>query len=308
MPVTFNIAFPPAIHTLPDRYCAALGRRSDNDHNILGKVEDEAMPYACDVPATSAGKSEKKNFVVGVSSDDIPTIERLETPRASLVSPHPRHVNPSDSDASIGDGRRERLLLSAVHEHSFERLRPSLNPPRAHSHSDNTSISSRPPFEPEGDVPNAMSTPILAESRPSADFMKVDSPIRPPRRIRPLPDRSYTYTLRAAAAGWARCGLGKGKHGGLLCNSIPARKSLEKITWWIVVVKHTWRTPPVSARPPSSGASSAFYERRWKWDERGNSGRGKENARMLRGEGGTGYNGDDAVRRCWVRGWVLVQG
>ncbi|KAI9456182.1 hypothetical protein HD554DRAFT_216888 [Boletus coccyginus] len=68
MPVTFNIAFPPAIHTLLDRYCAALGRRSDNDHNILGKVEDEAMPYACDVPATSAGKSEKKNFVVGVSS------------------------------------------------------------------------------------------------------------------------------------------------------------------------------------------------------------------------------------------------
>lgn len=134
-------------------------------------------------------------FMPGVAtsnSDDIPTVERLETPpRASSVSPHPRHVH-SDSDAS-GDGRRERLMLSAVREHSFEHsLHPSLHPPRAHSRSDNTSTSSRPPFEREGDLPNAMSTPILAdasirvsspilaEPRPSADFMKMDSPIRPP--------------------------------------------------------------------------------------------------------------------------------
>lgn len=127
------------------------------------------------------------------NSDDIPTVERLETPpRASSVSPRPRHGNPADSDASIGDGRRERLMLSAVHEHAFEQFHPSLLPPRAHSRSDNTSTSSRPPFEREGDLPNAMSTPILAdasirvsspilaEPRPSADFMKMESPIRPP--------------------------------------------------------------------------------------------------------------------------------
>ena len=125
------------------------------------------------------------------NSDDIPTVERLETsPRASSVSPRPRHGNPADSDASI-DARRERLMLSAVHEHSFEQLHPALRPPRPHSRSD-TSNSSRPPFEREGDVPNAMSTPILAdasihvsspilaEPQPSADFMKMDSPIRPP--------------------------------------------------------------------------------------------------------------------------------
>lgn len=125
------------------------------------------------------------------NSDDIPTVERLETPpRASSVSPHPRHAHPNDSDGS-GDGRRERLLLSAVREHSFEHsFHPSLHQPRAHSHSDDTSTSSRP-FEREGDVPNAMSTPILAdasirvsspilaEPRPSADFMKMESPIRP---------------------------------------------------------------------------------------------------------------------------------
>ncbi|KAN0094341.1 hypothetical protein V8E55_002628 [Tylopilus felleus] len=127
------------------------------------------------------------------NSDDIPTVERLETPtRASSVSPLPRHGNPADSDASIGDGRRERLMLSAVREHSFEHLHPALRPPRTHSRSDDTSSSSPPPFEREGDLPNAMSTPILAdasihvsspilaEPRPSADFMKMDSPIRPP--------------------------------------------------------------------------------------------------------------------------------
>ncbi|KAG8216259.1 hypothetical protein J3R82DRAFT_8302 [Butyriboletus roseoflavus] len=128
------------------------------------------------------------------NSDDIPTVERLETPpRASSVSPHPQHANPADSDPSIGDGRGGRLMLSALREHAFEHsLHPSLHPPRAHSRSDNTSGSSRPPFEREGDVPNAMSTPILAdasihvsspilaEPRPSADFMKMESPIRPP--------------------------------------------------------------------------------------------------------------------------------
>lgn len=128
------------------------------------------------------------------NSDDIPTVERLETPpRASPISPHLQHVNPADSDASIGDGRGGRLMLSALREHEFEHtLHPSLLPPRAHSRSDNTSASSRPPFEREGDVPNAMSTPILAdasirvsspilaEPRPSADFMKMESPIRPP--------------------------------------------------------------------------------------------------------------------------------
>ena len=135
-------------------------------------------------------------FMPGIAtsnSDDIPTVERLETPpRASSVSPHPRHVNPADSDVSLGDGRRDRLMLSAVREHSFEQLHHSFRSPPAHSRSDNTSISSRPPFEREGDVPNAMSTPILAEAsirvsspilaepRPSADFMKMDSPIRPP--------------------------------------------------------------------------------------------------------------------------------
>lgn len=136
-------------------------------------------------------------FMPGVAtsnSDDIPTVERLETPpRASSVSPHPRYVNPADSDASMGDGRPERLMLSAVREHSFEQsIHPSLHPAHAHSHSDDTSNSSRPPFEREGDLPNAMSTPILAdasirvsspilaEPRPSADFMKMDPPIRPP--------------------------------------------------------------------------------------------------------------------------------
>ncbi|KAF8126695.1 hypothetical protein EV363DRAFT_1347128 [Boletus edulis] len=127
------------------------------------------------------------------NSDDIPTVERLETPpRASSVSPHPRHVNPADSDPSIGDGRRERLMHSAVREHSFEQSHNSLRLPRNHSRSDDTSTYSRPPFEREGDIPNAMSTPILAnasirlsspilaEPRPSADFMKMDSPIRPP--------------------------------------------------------------------------------------------------------------------------------
>ncbi|KAF8552123.1 hypothetical protein OG21DRAFT_1486465 [Imleria badia] len=127
------------------------------------------------------------------NSDDIPTVERLESPLcASSVSPRPRHSNPADSDPSIGDGRRERLMLSAVHEHAFEQHHPSLLPPRAPSRSDNTSTSSRLPFERGGDVPNAMSTPILAnasirvsspilaEPRPSADFMKMESPIRPP--------------------------------------------------------------------------------------------------------------------------------
>ena len=130
------------------------------------------------------------------NSDDIPTVERLETPtRASSVSPHPRHGNHTDSDASA-DGRRERLLLSAVREHSFEHnshsLHSSLHQPRTYSRSDDASTSSRAPFEQEGDVPIAMSTPILAdasirvsspilaEPRPSADFMKMESPIRPP--------------------------------------------------------------------------------------------------------------------------------
>ncbi|KAF9218565.1 hypothetical protein BS17DRAFT_811614 [Gyrodon lividus] len=135
-------------------------------------------PYTPGVPKTN--------------SDDIPTVERLETPpRASSASPA-RLANPVDGEASFGDGRRERLMLSAVHEHSYEHsLHPSLHVPRPHSRSHNISASSRP-FEPEGEFPNAMSTPILAEAsirvsspilaepRPSADFAKMESPIRPP--------------------------------------------------------------------------------------------------------------------------------
>ncbi|KIK79729.1 hypothetical protein PAXRUDRAFT_160494 [Paxillus rubicundulus Ve08.2h10] len=89
------------------------------------------------------------------NSDDIPTVERLETPRDSSV------------------------------------LHPPFLAPRPHDWSHNTSTSSRP-FEREEEVPNAMSTPILAEPpiqisspilaepRPSADFAKMESPIRPP--------------------------------------------------------------------------------------------------------------------------------
>ncbi|KIJ64870.1 hypothetical protein HYDPIDRAFT_167649 [Hydnomerulius pinastri MD-312] len=124
------------------------------------------------------------------NSDDIPTVERVETPpRASSVSPPGRLANPLDGEASFESGRRARLLLSAVHEHSYEHsLRASLHAPRVRSRSNNTSISSRP-FERDGEVPNAMSTPvlepsihspILAEPRPSADFIKMESPIRRP--------------------------------------------------------------------------------------------------------------------------------
>jgi hypothetical protein len=126
------------------------------------------------------------------NSDDIPTVERLETPpRASSASPA-RLTSPADAEGSFRDGRKERLILPAVREQSYERsLHPSLLAPRPHDRSHNTSTSSRP-FEREEEVPNAMSTPILAEPpiqisspilaepRPSADFAKMESPIRPP--------------------------------------------------------------------------------------------------------------------------------
>ena len=194
----------------------AANGKSEKKNNFVGgflrrlpkvmsksRLRDHAKPERQGMGATAGSTIETGRtmlprypgpFMPGVAttnSDDIPTVERLETPpRASSVSPHPRHGNPGDSDASINDGRRERLMLSAVHEHSFEQLHHSLHPPRARSRSDNTSLSSRP-FERDGDVPNAMSTPILAEAsihvsspilaepRPSADFMKMESPIRP---------------------------------------------------------------------------------------------------------------------------------
>ncbi|KAG6334034.1 hypothetical protein ID866_5051 [Astraeus odoratus] len=95
------------------------------------------------------------------NSDDIPTVERLETPtRAASVSP-------------------QRLMLSAVDEHSFEHDQShSSDAPQTHSDL-NTSISSRG-FEPNISDPIAISTPILAEPRPSADFAKMEPPPRPP--------------------------------------------------------------------------------------------------------------------------------
>ncbi|KAI9456193.1 hypothetical protein HD554DRAFT_2146242 [Boletus coccyginus] len=64
-----------------------------------------------------------------------------------------------------------------------------------------------------------VSSPILAEPRPSADFMKMDSPIRPPpaesvrsqivragkfmRDLNNPPWILVTYTLRSGAGGWA---------------------------------------------------------------------------------------------------------
>ncbi|KAG9310083.1 hypothetical protein JVU11DRAFT_9692 [Chiua virens] len=110
------------------------------------------------------------------NSDDIPTVERLETsPRASSVSPpHLRHAIPAESDISIGDARRERLLLSAPFQ-----LRTT--PPRlvVHLNEKATPLTPCPrPFLADASI--RVSTPILAEPRPSADFMKMDSPIRPP--------------------------------------------------------------------------------------------------------------------------------
>ncbi|KAF9232524.1 hypothetical protein BU15DRAFT_67394 [Melanogaster broomeanus] len=153
-----------------------------------GRLRDHSKPErqgtGAMVSAFETGRSTLPRYsgplssgIPKTNSDDIPTVERLETPtRASSVSPPARHANPADGEVSLGDGRRERVMLSAVHEH--EHSLNSLLAPRQHSRSHNTSGSSRP-FEREEEVPNAIS-PILAEPRPSADFAKMESPIRPP--------------------------------------------------------------------------------------------------------------------------------
>lgn len=61
--------------------------------------------------------------------------------------------------------------------------------------------------------------------------------------------------------------------------------------------------------------SNAFFERgKQEQHERKRTrggydmGQGERERDYVRGECGMGMNVDDRVRRCWVRGWVLVQG
>lgn len=117
--------------------------------------------------ATNIGRSAVPRYqspsspIPKASADDIPAVERLGTPpHASVASP-------------------QRLMLSAVDEHSFEHDQShSSDGPQTQSDL-NTSISSRA-FEPSLSAPVAISTPILAEPRPSADFAKMEPPVRPP--------------------------------------------------------------------------------------------------------------------------------
>ncbi|KAI6039934.1 hypothetical protein EDC04DRAFT_1590370 [Pisolithus marmoratus] len=95
-----------------------------------------------------------------IDTDNIPVVERLGTPpRATSITPPQR--------------------LSAVDENTFD-IDQSRSSDGPQTLSDiGTSMSSRG-FEPRLSGPLAISTPVLAEPRPSADFQKMEDPRPPP--------------------------------------------------------------------------------------------------------------------------------
>jgi hypothetical protein len=124
--------------------------------------------------------------------DDVPQVERLDTPPSLIPSPtKPNILLEADTRTSIADTRRDRTL-SAVNE-SYEpthsRSHDDLFHPHSRTHRRDISNTSHP-FHHSTDAltipqafhpsPQATATPILVEPQPSADFAKMESPIRPP--------------------------------------------------------------------------------------------------------------------------------
>ncbi|KIK11484.1 hypothetical protein PISMIDRAFT_19491, partial [Pisolithus microcarpus 441] len=121
-------------------------------HGILGTAEANRPTLPLYHPSSSP--------IPKINSDNIPAVERLGTPPRTISATPPQR-------------------LSAVDENTFDNDQSrSSDGPQTLSDL-GTSMSSRA-FEPRLSGPLAISTPVLAEPRPSPDFQKMEDPRPPP--------------------------------------------------------------------------------------------------------------------------------
>ena len=143
-----------------------MSRSRLKDHGKLGRPGPPSAASTADTGRATLGRYRPPlEPIPKADSDDIPDVERLESP------------------ARVASDSPQRLILS-TDENSYDQDRSqssgvlSSGEPRTHSDI-NTSISSQG-FGQNISDPIAISTPILAEPRPSADFAKMEPPPRPP--------------------------------------------------------------------------------------------------------------------------------
>ena len=174
------------------------GRLNLKDHAKPVRPGTSIPPYQANPPSPGVSFAQRQ-----LLPNDVPQVERLDTPPSIMPSPtKPNILLEVDTRTSIADTRRDRTL-SAVNEsyepthsrshddlfHPQSRSHDDLFRPQSRSHHRNISNTSHPfhhsveaitipqTFHPS---PQITATPILMEPQPSADFAKMESPIRPP--------------------------------------------------------------------------------------------------------------------------------
>ncbi|KAH7910207.1 hypothetical protein BJ138DRAFT_1153468 [Hygrophoropsis aurantiaca] len=112
---------------------------------------------------------------------DVQYVEGMDMPSVEIAPEHPvspripmngpANGNGNTNPSTPGDMRRERLTLSAVHEHSYEQ----------HDNNPGSSSSAlRTPHHTFHPSAEAIRSPVLASPKPGSDFAKMESPIRAP--------------------------------------------------------------------------------------------------------------------------------
>lgn len=131
-----------------------LKEHKPDRHGILGTTDASRTTLPLPLHHSSSSPIPK------INSDYIPAVERLGTPPRAMSATPPQR-------------------LSAVDENTFDNDQSrSSDGPQTLSDL-GTSMSSRG-FEPRLSGPLAISTPVLAEPRPSPDFQKMEDPRPPP--------------------------------------------------------------------------------------------------------------------------------
>lgn len=143
-----------------------MSRSRLKEHGKIGRQGPPSAASTADTGRATLGQYRPPlEPIPKADSDGIPDVERLESPARAMSDSPQRLIHSGDENSCDQDRSHSSGVFSS-------------SEPRTHSDI-NTSISSQG-FGHNISDPIAISTPILAEPRPSADFAKMEPPPRPP--------------------------------------------------------------------------------------------------------------------------------